>query len=182
MINNLVEVLEKQKYPIPPPAASCIGSGSVNRLIIGTSDPDTLIGTSNNDDIRGLEGDDLINGCGGNDRINGGADNDGIAGGPQNDDLIGYGGDDIIRGDAGNDRIAGGPGTNVLTGGPGRDLFICSPESATTITDFVRGTDNFSGPCILSAPTATITPTADDSSTSSPLLLPLSIPVEKGGE
>ena len=44
-INNLVAVLENQKYPTPPPASDCDGTGSRNSVITGTPDPDTLIGT-----------------------------------------------------------------------------------------------------------------------------------------
>lgn len=148
LIDNLVGVLEKQKFPTPPPNSSC-GPGSGNRVITGTPDPDTLIGTAVNNLISGLAGDDRINGCAGNDSINGNTDDDGIAGGPGNDALDGSEGDDVIQGGEGNDLLAGGPGINVLTGGPGRDSFVCSADATTTVTDFVPGTDTMSGPCIL---------------------------------
>jgi hypothetical protein len=136
----------------PPPESLCSGTGSGNRVITGTPDPDTLIGTAINNLINGLGGDDRINGCAGNDTINGNTDDDGMAGGPGNDALNGNEGDDVMQGDSGNDLLSGGPGINVLTGGPGRDSFVCSPDGETTITDFVPGTDTMSGPCILSQP------------------------------
>jgi RTX calcium-binding nonapeptide repeat (4 copies) len=146
MINNLIAVLENQKYPTPPPASDCTGTGSRNSVITGTPDPDTLIGTSGLNTINGLAGDDRINGCAGGDRIDGSADDDGIAGGPQNDIINGNEGDDVMQGDSGDDRLDGGPGINFLTGGPGRDVFVCN--SSSTVTDFVPGTDRMIGPCM----------------------------------
>ena len=89
------------------------GTGSGNRVITGTSDPDTLIGTAINNLIDGVGADDRINGCAGNDSINGNIDDDGIAGGPGHDALEGGEGDDVIKGDSGNDQLSGGPGVNV---------------------------------------------------------------------
>jgi hypothetical protein len=63
--------------------------------------------------------------------------------------MSGNDGDDIMQGDSGNDRLAGGVGLNYLTGGPGRDLFVCSPQGETYVTDFARRTDAKIGPCIL---------------------------------
>jgi RTX calcium-binding nonapeptide repeat (4 copies) len=148
-IDNLIGALEEQKFPSPPPASLCSGTGTGNRVITGTSDPDTLIGTTINNFISGLGADDRINGCAGNDSINGNTDDDGIAGGAGHDSLEGNEGDDVIKGDSGNDQLSGGPGINVLTGGPGRDFFICSTNGETTITDFVPNFDVMSGPCIL---------------------------------
>jgi RTX calcium-binding nonapeptide repeat (4 copies) len=164
-INNLVGALEEQKFPSPPPASDCTGTGSGSSVITGTSDPDTLVGTSGNNVISGLEGDDLINGCAGGDRIDGNAGDDGIAGGPGNDNLNGNEGDDIMQGDAGNDRLAGGAGVNTLTGGPGGDSFSCSPNSETTITDFEPGVDRMSGPCLLATEVSTAALTANASET-----------------
>jgi hypothetical protein len=156
-IENLIGALEDQKFPSPPPASACIGTGSRDSVITGTPDPDTLIGTDGHNVISGLGGDDRINGCGNVDSISGGTGDDGIAGGPARDRLHGDEGDDIVQGDAGDDVIFGDSGVNTLTGGPGRDIFFCSPEGETTITDFVPGVDRFRGPCILAATTTTTT-------------------------
>jgi hypothetical protein len=171
-IENLIGALEKQmpsSPPSPPPASACIGTGSRDTVITGTPGPDTLIGTDGHNRISGLGGDDSINGCGNVDVINGGTGNDGIAGGPARDLLHGNEGDDIVQGDSGDDVIYGDAGINTLTGGPGRDIFFCSPEGETTITDFVPGVDTFRGPCILGTTTTTTaspaessTPTADN--------------------
>jgi hypothetical protein len=59
--------------------------------------------------------------------------------------------------------IFGDAGVNTLTGGPGRDIFFCSPEGETTITDFVPGVDRFSGPCIFPTTTTTTASTAESS-------------------
>ena len=176
-IQNLIEVLETQKFASPPSASDCVGTGSRNSIITGTPDPDTLIGTNGQNIIRGLAGGDRINGCGGNDSISGNADDDGITGGPGNDDLSGNEGNDVMQGDSGNDRLAGGSGVNFLTGGPGRDLFVCSPEGETTITDFVFRTDATSGPCILADATSSSAEAEMTSTTSIPLeILPMPLP------
>ncbi|MGH9975978.1 MAG: calcium-binding protein, partial [Nitrososphaeraceae archaeon] len=169
MIDNLVGVLENQKYPTPPPASDCTGTGSGNTRITGTPDPDTLIGTSGLNTINGLAGDDRINGCAGGDRIDGNADDDGIAGGPQNDILNGNEGDDVMQGDEGNDQLSGGAGINTLTGGPGRDSFICSPNSETTITDFEPGIDRIIGPCVSMTEATTATTTLSSTETALPV-------------
>jgi hypothetical protein len=163
LIDNLVGVLEQQKFPTPPPASDCVGTGSRDSRIIGTPDPDTIIGTDGHNIISGLEGDDRINGCGNVDSISGNTGNDGIAGGAARDRLHGDEGDDVIQGDAGDDVIFGDSGINTLTGGPGRDIFFCSPEGETTITDFVPGVDRFSGPCIFPTTTTTTASTAESS-------------------
>jgi RTX calcium-binding nonapeptide repeat (4 copies) len=173
-IDNLIGALEKQMNPStpppsppsPPPASACVGTGSGNRVITGTPNPDTLIGTSINNLITGLGGDDRINGCDGNDSINGNADNDGIAGGTGHDQLNGNEGDNLIQEDSGNDLLSGGSGINTLTGGPGRDSFICSPDGETTVTDFVAGIDTMSGPCILAQATLSTSEMTASTSTS----------------
>jgi Ca2+-binding RTX toxin-like protein len=164
-IDNMVEVLENQELSAsPPPESDCVGAGSRNSIITGTPDPDILIGTSGSNIINGLGGGDSINGCGGNDVINGNAGNDGIAGGAHNDNLNGNEGNDVIEGNSGNDKLAGGPGINYLTGGSGRNAFICDPHGETYVTDFQRGKDAITGPCILT--TTTTTPISSGPSTS----------------
>ncbi len=185
-IENLIGALEKQMSSPPPspPASAYIGTGSRDSVITGTPDPDTLIGTDGHNRISGLGGDDSINGCGNVDVINGGTGNDGIAGGPARDLLHGNEGDDVVQGDAGDNVIYGDAGVNTLTGGPGRDIFFCSPEGETTITDFVPGVDTFRGPCILATTTTTTaegsTSTANDLATRDEstltTLLPLPLP------
>jgi hypothetical protein len=152
-IDNLVGVLELQipSPPPPPPASDCIGVGSTNSIISGTSSPDILIGTSGNNIISGLGKDDSISGCAGNDRLSGNDGNDGIDGGSGNDLIHGNDGDDILYGGPGNDWIFGDAGQNILTGGPGRDIFVCGPEG-DIITDFVPRQDTKSGNCILPGP------------------------------
>jgi Ca2+-binding RTX toxin-like protein len=98
--------------------------------------------------MNGLGGGDRIQGCAGSDKINGGTSNDGMAGGTHIDDMSGDDGDDIMHGDSGNDILAGGAGLNYLTGGPGRDLFVCSSQGETYVTDFARRTDAKIGLCI----------------------------------
>jgi hypothetical protein len=162
-IQNLIGALEEQKYPTPPPASACVGTGNRDSRITGTPDPDTLIGTDGHNVISGLGGDDRINGCGNVDDINGNIGDDGIAGGPARDRLHGNEGDDVIRGDSGDDVIFGDSGINTLTGGPGRDIFFCSSDAETTITDFVPGVDRFSGPCIFPTTTTTTASPAESS-------------------
>ena len=177
-IENLIGVLENQKYPSPPPESAC-ATGTGNRVITGTSDPDTLVGSAVNNLINGLAGDDRINGCAGNDSINGNTDDDGIAGGAGHDALDGNEGDDVMQGDSGNDLLSGGPGINVLTGGPGRDSFVCSPRGETTVTDFVPGTDTMSGPCILAGATPSAAAGGAEMSTASSIpleILPMPLP------
>jgi hypothetical protein len=75
-----------------------------------------------------------------------------------------------VQGDSGDDVIFGDAGVNTLTGGPGRDIFFCSPEGETTITDFVTGVDRFNGPCMsVEEPSAATTEPL-------PLLLPMPLP------
>jgi hypothetical protein len=135
--------------PLPPPASECVGTGSRNKIITGTPDPDILIGTAGQNIINGRHGDDRINGCAGNDMISGNAENDGIAGGAGNDKLQGNEGNDAIQGDSGNDWISGGKGVNILTGGPGRDQFICGSKG-DIVTDFQLRQDRKSGNCLTS--------------------------------
>jgi hypothetical protein len=183
-IQNLIGALEDQKFPSPPPASECTGTGTRDSVIMGTPDPDTLIGTDGHNVISGLEGDDRINGCGNVDSISGNTGDDGIAGGPARDRLHGNEGDDVVQGDAGDDVIFGDAGVNTLTGGPGRDIFLCSTGGETTITDFIPGVDRFRGPCILAtddtvatAETSTLTadnlPSQDESAPMTLLPLPL---------
>jgi hypothetical protein len=68
-------------------------------------------------------------------------------------------------------RFVSNFGVKILTGGPERDIFICSPEGETTITDFVPGVDIMRGPCILAADTTSAT-----SAETSTLLLPIPLP------
>lgn len=158
-IINLIEALEDQKPspPHPPSPSDCIGRGSRAGVIIGTEGPDTLVGTAGRNAIFGLAADDRINGCAGNDIAYGNSQNDGIAGGLGNDWLSGNRGDDFIQGDSGNDLLFGGSGINTLTGGPGRDIFVCSLNSDTVITDFVPRVDIKLGRCVI---LETSTPTA----------------------
>jgi Ca2+-binding RTX toxin-like protein len=84
-------------------------------------------------------------------------------------------GDDIVQGDSGDDVIYGDAGVNILTGGPGGDIFFCSPEEETTITDFVPRVDVIRGPCIVARDSAA--PTADASTAEASMsLLQLPLP------
>jgi hypothetical protein len=71
--------------------------------------------------------------------------------------------------------IFGDSGINTLTEGPGRDIFFCSAEGETTITDFVPGQDRMIGNCILAADATASNLTSQDKSTAI-ILLPLPLP------
>jgi Ca2+-binding RTX toxin-like protein len=115
------------------------------------------VGAAGRNVIFGLAADDRINGCGGSDIAFGNSQNDGIAGGPGNDWLSGNRGDDFVQGDSGNNVLFGGSGVNTLTGGPGRDIFVCSLNSDTVITDFVPRVDIKLGRCVILVETSTPT-------------------------
>jgi hypothetical protein len=117
---------------------SCCPAGY--KIIVGTSNNDTLVGTSGLDCILGLggqdtisggdgddvisggDGDDVINGQGGNDRLYGGSGQDTISGGTGNDFIDGGDGVDHLNGDDGNDVIVGGQGGDIIHGGTGNDV------------------------------------------------------------
>jgi hypothetical protein len=101
------------------PVAFCRASGL--RVIIGTSNNDTINGTAAAECIVGLGGQDIINGNGGDDIIFGGDGDDTINGGDGNDQIFGGSGQDTIHGNAGNDQIAGEDGDDVLAGDAGND-------------------------------------------------------------
>jgi len=79
---------------------------TVNKILEGTAESDTLIGGSGNDTIYSYEGSDTLEGGAGSDTLYGGADNDTLKGGP------------------GNDILDGGTGKDTLTGGDGKDIFV----------------------------------------------------------
>jgi len=105
---------------------------TVNKILEGTAESDTLIGGSGNDTIYSYEGSDTLEGGAGSDTLYGGADNDTLKGGP------------------GNDILDGGTGKDTLTGGDGKDIFVIRSGDGSSsyifpqtnfIHDFENGLD-----------------------------------------
>lgn len=130
-----------------------LGYGSIDDIIVGTSDPDTLDGGVGNDSISGLEGDDLLIGGEGHDTIYGDDGIDTIYGNEGNDILFGgttvpyftssdY---ELIDGGAGHDYIDAGEGLTHVVGGAGNDilqgaLFLNNYTNNTTRADYSAAT------------------------------------------
>jgi hypothetical protein len=105
---------------------------TVNKILEGTAESDTLFGGSGNDTIYGYEGSDTLEGGAGNDTLYGGADND------------------TLKGGTGNDILDGGTGKDILTGGDGNDTFVIRAGDGSSsyifpqtnfIHDFENGVD-----------------------------------------
>ena len=117
---------------------------TVNPLVIGNDENNSISGKEYREKIRGLEGNDLIYGEGGNDTVEGGQGDDYILGNEGNDYLLGNSGQDLIVGDAGDDLIDGGEGNDLLSGRSGADQFILrAGDGLDTITDYQDGIDSF---------------------------------------
>ena len=111
------------------------------KVLMATSENDTLYGYASDDTLSGLAGDDTVYAKAGNDTLDGGAGEDQlygedgddlIRGGTQNDrldggngadNLQGQDGDDTLYGQAGNDTLDGGIGNDTLDGGAGNDTY-----------------------------------------------------------
>jgi Ca2+-binding RTX toxin-like protein len=126
----------------------------------GNYGDDTLSGLGGNDSIYGEYGNDQLYGGDGADSLSGGYDNDVLYGGADGDVLYGEWGTDALYGDVGNDTLSGGSvydnngdtltggaGNDSMTGGGGADVFRYAKnfDGSDVITDFTRGTFNFSG-------------------------------------
>lgn len=111
---------------------SCCPAGT--RVVVGTSNNDTLTGTSGADCILALGGQDIVRGLGGNDFLSGGDGDDTVEGGDGNDLVEGGSGQDRVRGEAGNDAVLGGDGDDQCLGGEGDDRMAGG-----------QGQDNLSG-------------------------------------
>ena len=105
---------------------------TVNKILEGTAESDTLFGGSDNDTIYGYEGSDTLEGGAGSDTLYGGADND------------------TLKGGTGNDILDGGTGRDILTGGDGNDTFVIRAGDGSSsyifpqtnfIHDFENGVD-----------------------------------------
>ena len=112
-----------------------------NKVILSTSNNDTLYGYSTDDNLSSEDGNDTVYGYGGNDTINGGmgrdtlngddgqdiinggTGNDVLNGGTGNDLLYGNEDNDTLKGENGNDVLDGGVGNDVLYGGDGSDIY-----------------------------------------------------------
>ena len=152
--------------PTDEPTVELVLEPTDTRVIVGTSDDDTLeagpnaeivAGGLGNDQIIGNEGDNVLRGdlnqrdsgstLDGDDVILGGAGNDRIGGKGGDDLLFGGEGDDAIWGDDGDDVLRGGLGNDTLTGdnfsgGSGADIFILAAgEGMDMIMDFEVGVD-----------------------------------------
>ncbi len=92
-------------------------AGSLDLLLIGGEEADTLTGAGGNDTISGRGGNDRLAGGDGNDQISGGAGDDVAAGGGGSDTLSGGEGNDLLLGGAGRDYIGGGAGNDILDAG-----------------------------------------------------------------
>ncbi len=109
-----------------------------------------LGGSPNNDTLIAGPGDDSVYGDEGNDRIEGGAGNDHLLGGAGDDIISDSGGNDVIEGMDGNDVIQAGGGANILLGGFGQDFIIAGEDASEVFggpgNDFLFGTkgDEFS--------------------------------------
>jgi len=105
---------------------------TVNKILEGTAESDTLFGGSDNDTIYGYEDSDTLEGGAGSDTLYGGADND------------------TLKGGTGNDILDGGTGRDILTGGDGNDTFVIRAGDGSSsyifpqtnfIHDFENGVD-----------------------------------------
>ena len=123
------------------------------KVLIGTSDNNSLYGYAGADTLSGLAGADTLYGYGGNDTLDGGADddvldggdgNDVLTGGTQrdtlygaagNDTLFGQDGDDTVNGDAGDDTLDGGAGNDSLSGGTGNDTYVFNRGSGKDVVN-----------------------------------------------
>ncbi|MES2831504.1 MAG: calcium-binding protein [Pseudomonadota bacterium] len=95
-----------------------ITTAAINaKVMMGTTDNDTLIGIPTADTLTGLAGNDTLSGGHGNDIMNGGTGDDILNGGTGNDMLNGGGGNDVLRGDLGNDiyQFGVGSGKDVIS-------------------------------------------------------------------
>ncbi|MEO1400135.1 MAG: glycerophosphodiester phosphodiesterase family protein [Cyanobacteria bacterium J06635_1] len=134
-----------------------LGVASLDNLLKGDIDNNTIAGGLGADMIEGGDGDDILRGdlnssspqvgIGGDDIIAGGAGNDRIGGKGGNDTLLGGDGDDQLWGDDGDDLLRGGLGNDTLTGddfsgGSGSDTFVLAAgEGTDIIIDFEVGID-----------------------------------------
>jgi trimeric autotransporter adhesin len=114
-------------------------SSSLNDVLIGFEEAESISGGAGDDYIVGNAGADLLNGDTGNDIIVGGYGNDFITGGDGNDYLNGGEGDDILIGGAGDDSILGEAGMDVYSGGGGTDLLVDSSFDSADIYRYSLG-------------------------------------------
>ena len=160
------DLTNSPESPTVEPTANPVLEPTGTRVIVGTSDDDTLeagpnveivagglgndqiIGNEGNNVLRGdlnkrspgspLDGDDVILGGAGNDRIGGKGGDDLLFGGEGDDAIWGDDGDDLLRGGLGNDTLTG----DNFSGGSGADIFILAAgEGMDMIMDFEVGID-----------------------------------------
>ncbi|MEX0339114.1 MAG: calcium-binding protein [Arenibacterium sp.] len=98
-----------------------ITAPSLDDLMRGTANADTLRGGAGDDTLIGLGGADRLFGGADNDELNGGNGADELFGGAGRDTLLGGKGNDTANGNGGNDDIKGGAGNDTLNGGGGGD-------------------------------------------------------------
>ncbi|MHA7685913.1 calcium-binding protein [Cupriavidus sp. PET2-C1] len=120
------------------------------RVLLATTDNDSLTGYETVDTLNGLEGNDTLRGRGGDDVLDGGAGSDALYGDVGNDTLRGgtgadslYGGDgnDTLLGQEGNDTLDGGYGNDTLDGGAGNDSLTGGYGSDTYVFGVGSGQD-----------------------------------------
>ncbi|WP_223879376.1 calcium-binding protein [Chitinimonas arctica] len=95
-----------------------------NDALAGLAGDDQIAGKAGNDTLDGGSGEDRLNGEDGDDQLLGGSQNDTLDGGNGNDQLLGQVGNDTLSGQAGNDTLDGGAGNDQMDGGAGNDTFL----------------------------------------------------------
>jgi Ca2+-binding RTX toxin-like protein/AraC-like DNA-binding protein len=96
--------------------------GSINDLLIGDDNDNTLNGGAGNDTLIGNDGNDLLIGGQDNDSLMGNDGIDTLDGGDGNDFLDGGNSDDLIFMGAGDNTVYGGEGNDSISGDEGNNL------------------------------------------------------------
>lgn len=109
-------------------------ASSLDDILSGDGENNTLVGSAGNDKLYGRYGNDVLDGGAGSDRLEGGNNNDIMMGGRGKDFLLGGAGSDYLGGGGGRDKLFGGNGKDIMKGGAGSDRL-----------DGQKGDDNLQG-------------------------------------
>ena len=142
LLNDIFVVDNTGDVVIDKKGGTDLVQSSVNYTLGATIENLTLTGSA---DINGTGNKlvNIINGNSGANTLSAGAGDATINGNGGDDIIIGGKGTSTFNGGAGNDLITAGLAANTLTGGDGADTFVFIKKAgATTITDFVSGTDH----------------------------------------